>query len=72
MVNGQRVRIIPSSPLTRSFNLSPGTLGTVICAYTARSASRGRVERVDVRFANNEVVWGGAADQFEVVAFAKA
>ena len=68
MMNGQKVRIRPASPLARAFNLAPDILGTVICAYSARARGRVEIERVDVRFANNEMVWGGAADQFEIVA----
>ena len=67
MVNGPPVRVIPTSPLARALDLSPETLGTVLCCYRSCCKTGGPVERVDVRFSEREIVWGGAADQFEVV-----
>lgn len=67
MVNGQVVRVIPTSPLARALDLPPEMLGAVLCCYRLNSRIGGAVERVDVRLANSETIWGAAADQFEVV-----
>lgn len=67
MMNGQVVRVIPTSPLARALDLPPEMLGTVLCCYRLNCKTAGPVERVDVRLANRETIWGGAADQFEVV-----
>lgn len=66
MMNGQIVRVRSTSPLTHALDIAPETLGFIVCCYRQRKAS-GHAERVDVRLADNRMVWGVAADQFEPV-----
>jgi hypothetical protein len=63
----ERVRIKPSSAIGRDWQLPPDAEGTVICRYRLTTRCATRVERLDVKFAGERMIWGGPADEFEVV-----
>ncbi len=64
---GQRVRFKPTSRLAQNRNIPPEAQGTVTCSYRMPLGNRAAVERLDVRFAPDEVIWGGPAEEFEEV-----
>lgn len=66
MRTGQRVRIRAASPIAKRDELSPETVGTVMCSYKVRSRP-GAPERLDVRFSGDTILWGVAAEEFEPV-----
>lgn len=66
MKTGQRVRLRAASPIAKRDELAPGAVGTVICSYMVR-ARAGSPERVDVKFSQNTIMWGVAANEFETI-----
>ena len=64
MSPGQRVRVRPASHIARRKDAAPGEQATVLCCYKVRGRDS---EKVDVRLASNNVMWGVAADEFELV-----
>jgi hypothetical protein len=41
--------------------------GTVMCSYRLLASNRAAVDRFDVRFTPQLVIWGGAAADFEEI-----
>ena len=66
MIPGQRVRVRPASPIVQRHELPAETQGTIVCSYRVRCRANGP-ERVDVRLAGDTIIWGVAADEFEVI-----
>ncbi len=64
----QRIRLRPSSPLAREWNLPPDAEGTVICRYRILARRSRDADRLDVRFGPRMVVWGAPAVEFEAIA----
>ena len=64
MKPGQTVRVKPASRLESEWNLQPGAEGTVICQYRILSGISAACERVDVKFPQNTMIWGAAAQEF--------
>ncbi len=67
MQNEQRIRLKPSSPAAREWNVAPGAEGTVICRYRILAAKSEAADRLDVRFGPQQVVWGAPAAEFETI-----
>lgn len=67
MATVERVRIKPASPVAKDWKIPPESIGTVICRYSMPTSCAHRRDRLDVRFTPNIVIWGGPADDFEVV-----
>lgn len=63
----QRIRLRPSSPLAREWNLPPDAEGTVICRYRILARRSLDADRLDVRFGPRLVVWGAPAVEFEAI-----
>lgn len=66
MKTGQRVRLRSASPIARRDHTAAEAIGTVLCSYKARTRTS-FPERVDVRFSAETVMWGVAANEFELV-----
>ena len=67
MQNEQRIRLKPSSPAARQWNVAPGAEGTIICRYRILAEKSGAADRLDVRFGPRLVVWGAPAEEFETI-----
>jgi hypothetical protein len=67
MTTEQRIRLRPSSPLAREWNIPPDAEGTVICRYRILAQRSRDADRLDVRFGPRMVVWGAPAVEFEAV-----
>ena len=65
MTPGQRVRVRAASHIAQRKDAPAGEQGTILCCYKVRG--RAVEERVDVKFSSNAVLWGVAADEFELV-----
>ena len=65
---GQRIRLKPSSPAAREWNIPPGAEGTVLCRYRLLADRPLAADRLDVRFGPQRVVWGAPAVEFEPIA----
>jgi hypothetical protein len=65
--NEQRIRLKPSSPAAREWNVAPGAEGTIICRYRILAEKSDAADRLDVRFGPQLVVWGAPAAEFESV-----
>jgi hypothetical protein len=63
----QRIRLKPSSPAARQWNVAPGAEATVICRYRILAAKADAADRLDVRFGPQLVVWGAPAAEFEPI-----
>jgi hypothetical protein len=63
----QRIRLRPSSPLAREWNIPPDAEGTVICRYRILARRSLDADRLDVRFGPRTVVWGAPAVEFEAI-----
>jgi len=68
MTTEQRIRLRPSSPLAREWNIPPDAEGTVICRYRILARPSLDADRLDVRFGPRMIVWGAPAVEFEAVA----
>jgi len=68
MTTQQRIRLRPSSPLAREWNIPPDAEGTVICRYRILARRSRDADRLDVRFGPRTVVWGAPAVEFETIA----
>ena len=66
MAPGQRVRVRPASAIAKRNELPLEALGTVLCSYNVRSKTTAR-ERLDVKFSSQTIMWGVAADEFELI-----
>jgi hypothetical protein len=62
---GEKVRMRPLSPAAREWGLSSPVEGVVLCKYRILARGAFQPDRVDVRLATGNVVWGGAAADFE-------
>ena len=62
---GQTVRLRPASPVAREWGLTTPVEGVVMCEYRILARGAPTPDRVDVRLATGNVVWGGAAADFE-------
>ncbi len=65
---GQRVRFKSASGAARYWKIPPDAQGTVMCSYRLSASNPATAERLDVRFAPQVVIWGGAAAEFEEIA----
>jgi hypothetical protein len=63
----QRIRLKPTSPAAREWNVPPGAEGTVLCRYRILGANSAAADRLDVRFGPRLVVWGAPAAEFEAI-----
>ena len=70
MGNELKIRLKPTSPAAREWQVPPGAEGTVLCRYRILAARPLAPERIDVRFGPRLVVWGAPAAEFEEVAAA--
>lgn len=68
MTSEPRIRLKPSSPAAREWQVPPGAEGTVLCRYKILSARPLAPDRIDVRFGPRLVVWGAPAAEFEDIA----
>lgn len=66
MKTGQRVRLRAASPIAKRDDMRPDAVGTVLCSYRVRRRV-GSPERIDVKFSENSVMWGVAANEFEEI-----
>ena len=66
MQDDQRIRLKPTSPAARHWNVPPGAEGTVLCRYRIL-AGDSSADRLDVRFGPQLVVWGAPAAEFETI-----
>jgi hypothetical protein len=64
---GQRVRFKPTSGAARYWKIPHKAQRTVMCSYRLLTSYRARADRLDVRFTPQLVIWGGAAEDFEVI-----
>ena len=64
----QRIRLRPSSPLAREWNIPPDAEGTVICRYRILARRSLDADGLDVRFGPRMVVWAVPAVEFEAIA----
>ena len=62
---GERVRVRPASPAAREWGFSAPVEGVVMCQYRILARGTPEPDRVDVRLASGNIVWGGAAADFE-------
>ncbi len=67
MGTAQRVRVRPASGIARDWDIPPEATGTVICRYRLLAGAASAPERLDVSFSKQTVIWGGRADDFEVI-----
>jgi hypothetical protein len=63
----QRIRLKPTSPAARQWNVAPGAEGTVLCRYRILGKDSAAADRLDVRFGPQLVVWGAPAAEFEAI-----
>ena len=64
---GQKVRVRPSSPAARDWQIPRDAEGTVICQYRLLRGGPSVADRVDVRFSPKLVVWGAPSCEFETI-----
>ena len=62
---GERVRLRLKSPAAREWGISHPVEGVVMCQYRILARGAPAPDRVDVRLATGNVVWGGAEADFE-------
>ena len=64
---GEKVRMRPASPAAREWDLSTPLEGVVLCQYRILSLGARQPDRVDVKLTTGNIVWGGAAADFEAL-----
>ena len=67
MMTGQKVRVKPSSPIARDWQLPPDHAGTVICSYSLLTKRGGGREWLDVQIRRGLIVWASAAENYELI-----
>jgi hypothetical protein len=64
---GQRVRFKSTSAAARYWKIPDDAQGMVMCSYRLLASNRAALDRLDVRFTPQIVIWGGAAEDFEEI-----
>ena len=64
---GEKVRVRPASPAAREWGLSAPVEGVVLCRYRLLAPGARQPDRVDVKLATGNIVWGGSAADFEAL-----
>jgi len=67
MQKGERIRLRPASPAAREWRLPHEAEGTVLCHYRVFAGRPGALDRMDVCFSPETVIWGAPAAEFEPV-----
>ena len=67
MRKGQKIRLRASSRAALEWRIPREAVGTVICGYRLFDGSPRAVERVDVRFDPDPIVWGAPAAEFDEI-----
>lgn len=62
---GEKVRLRMKSPVAREWGISQPVEGVVMCQYRILARGAAAPDRLDVRLATGNIIWGGAAADFE-------
>jgi len=64
----QRVRFRAASPIARYWEIAPEAIGELMCRYRVPKIFSANLDRVDVRFRPNRIIWGIPATELEMLA----
>ena len=62
---GEKVRLRMKSPVAREWGISSPVEGVIMCQYRILARGAPAPDRLDVRLATGNVIWGGAEADFE-------